>query len=128
MDLNELLKKLSNEIMFEFDKTKKIGHLRCQFGYDNQIANQFVSFEDMDDKVKKHQIDLKRVNEVCNVIQFDWIQNYEKIESLCPESPESPFGRKEINYFLQDSNVNYWIRLNPFGTTEYNCYIHIYHQ
>lgn len=128
MELHELKSKISNQIMFEFDKNKKIGHIRCQYGYHKQIANQFVPFQDMDEKVKQYQIDLKRVNEICDAIQFDWIQNYEKLESLCLNHPESESEKKETNYFLQDENVNYWIRLNPLGTSEYNCYIHIYHQ
>lgn len=126
MNTRKLLSNISKDIMFEFDKTKKISHLRCQFGYDRQIANQFVPFEGMDKKVKEYQIDLKRVNEVCNIIQFEWIQNYLNIEKLCVSS-EDASNMKETNYFLRDGDVNYWIRLNPFGVQQYNCYIHLYH-
>lgn len=126
MNTRELFSNISKDIMFEFDKTKKIGHLRCQFGYNRQIANQFIPFESMDKKVKEYQIDLKRVNEVCNIIQFEWIQNYLNIEKLCVSSKDAS-NMKETNYFLRDGNVNYWIRLNPFGVQQYNCYIHLYH-
>lgn len=126
MNTRELLSNILKDIMFEFDKTKKIGHLRCQFGYDRQIANQFIPFESMDKKVKEYQINLKRVNEVCNIIQFEWIQNYLNIEKLCVSSKDAS-NMKETNYFLRDGNVNYWIRLNPFGVQQYNCYIHLYH-
>lgn len=53
MNTRELFSNISKDIMLEFDKTKKIGHLRCQFGYDRQIANQFIPFESMDKKSKR---------------------------------------------------------------------------
>lgn len=77
-------------------------------------------------KVKECQIDLKRVNEVFNIVQFEWIQNYLNIEKLCVSSKDAS-NMKETNYFLRDGNVNYWIQLNSFGVQQYNCYIHLYH-
>lgn len=124
MKLNELTDKLTNEMNFEFDNDKKLGHLRCQFGKTSQIANQFIKQEDLSIKCKVHEIELNRIQEVVNVIQFDWIENYIHLENLCNGDD---WDKKETNYFFQDGNVNYWIRLNPFGTSEYNCYIHFYH-
>lgn len=133
MKAEDIIPKISSDIMFEFDNSKKIGHIRCQYGNQNQIANQFVPAENMTEKVKKHHLNIPEINKVCNILQYDWIQNYLRLESLCdnkkPNDKPSLFytEKKETNYFLQYKNVSYWIRLNPFGTENYNCYIHIYH-
>lgn len=124
MKLYELTDKLTDQMNFEFEKEKKLGHMRCQYGNSSQIANQFVKTDLFSDKSVKNEINLQRIQEVVNVIQFEWIENYEKLEMYCKGSE---WDKKETNYFLQDDNLNYWIRLNPFGTSDYNCYVHIYH-
>jgi hypothetical protein len=124
MKLYELTDKLTDQMNFEFDNAKKLGHMRCQYGNTKQIANQFVRQDDLSAKCSLHKIDLKRIQEIVNVMQFDWIENYERLEMYCRGKE---YDKVETNYFLQDGNVNYWIRLNPFGTSEYNMYIHIYH-
>jgi len=119
MKLDHLQLLLTKEMNFEFEKDKKIGHIRTQFNSKKLVANQFIPVENMSKKVKEHKLHLGKINGVCKTIQFDWIKNYDTIEELC--------NGEETNYFLQYENVNYWIRLNPFGTSEYNCYIHLYH-
>lgn len=119
MKLDHLKAILTKEMNFEFDKNKKIGHIRTQFNWEKLEANQFIPVSDMESKVKNHDIHLGKLNGVCKAIQFDWLKNYETIEELC--------DGQETNYFVQYENVNYWIRLNPFGISDYNCYIHIYH-
>lgn len=112
---------LKTECPFYFNKAKKLGHVRCQFGYEKQIANQFMGQEDLSEKIQKYNILLGPVNKTCNLIQFEWIRNYEYLTHLCK-------GEEEVNYFYQDEQCDYWIRLNSFGVNEYNCYIHIYHK
>jgi hypothetical protein len=124
MKLYQLTDGLTDQINFEFNNDKKLGHLRCQYGNTKQIANQFVRQDNLTVKCVQHNIDLKKIQEVVNVIQFEWIENYEKLEKYCKGSE---YDKQETNYFFQDENVNYWIRLNPFGTSDYNMYIHIYH-
>ena len=119
MKLNHLELLLTKEMNFKFETDKKIGHIRTQFNWEKLVANQFIANDNMDKKVKEHNIHLGKINKACKVIQFDWLKNYEHIEELC--------DGKETNYFLQYENVNYWIRLNPFGISDYNCYIHLYH-
>jgi hypothetical protein len=125
MKLIDLLNNISSELNFEFDKEKKLGHLRCQYGSTNQIANQFVSTELFADKSKNNEINLNRIQEVVNVIQFNWIENFKNLENLCKGED---WSKEETNYFFIDENINYWIRLIPqYGTSEYNCYINVYH-
>ena len=119
MKLDHLQLLLTKEMNFKFEKDKKIGHVRTQFNWEKLVANEFIPVGDMKEKVKEHNLHLGKINGVCKAIQFDWLKNYETIEELC--------NGEETNYFVQYENVNYWIRLNPFGISEYNCYIHLYH-
>jgi hypothetical protein len=119
MKLDHLQALLTKEMNFKFEDNKKIGHIRTQFNWEKLEAKQFIPVSDMEAKVKDHNIHLGHLNGVCIAIQEKWLKNYETIEELCNE--------EETNYFVQYENVNYWIRLNPFGVKEYNCYVHMYH-
>lgn len=125
MKLHELTDIITDQMNFEFDKNKKLGHVRSQFGNDKLIANQFVASEDFSENLKKYNLNVNRINEVANVIQFEFVENFDGLLRSC----KGINSKEETNYFLQDSNINYWIRLIPtFGTSEYNCYIHFYHE
>jgi hypothetical protein len=124
MKLYQLTDGLTDQMNFEFNNDKKLGHLRCQYGNKKQIANQFISTDLFKEKSKNNEIDTQRIQEIVNVMQFEWIENYEKLEMYCKGNE---YDKQETNYFFQDGNLNFWIRLNPFGVAEYNLYIHIYH-
>ena len=125
MKIDSVLDAISTDIMFPFEADKKIGHLRCQFGEEKQIANQFIPTEGFEKALETYHIDKNGLNEVLNVLQFDWIQNYAHMKQLC-QAPDDT--TKEKDYFLQWNQVNYWIRLHLFGTEDYNCYIYCYHE
>jgi hypothetical protein len=118
MKLDHLQALLTKEMNFKFEDNKKIGHIRTQFDWEKLVSRQFIPVADMESKVKDHNIHLGHLNGVCIAIQEKWLKNYETIEELC--------DGQEINYFVQNENVNYWIRLNPFEN-DHNCYIHFYH-
>ena len=122
--MQNILNKISKEMMFDFDKNKKIGHIRCQFGDSKLIANQFIAVDGSKELIIKNNIKIEEINKIVNKILNEWIKNYDQLEELC-EGEDC--NKKETNYFLQNENVNFWININAIGTKEYNCYIHIYH-
>ena len=125
MKLHELTDLLTNKMNFEFEKQKKLGHVRVQFGNEKLIANQFVPSEDFADNLKKYNLESKKINDVVNCIQFELLGNFENLLLYCTGIN----SKDETNWFLQEGHINYWIRLIPtFGTSEYNCYIHFYHE
>lgn len=105
----------SKELTWEFNKDKKIGHMRCQLKSNGLEANQWISEQKL-----THDI---------NAVAHEIIQvvgNYDNlVDSFC--NGKEGF-ENETKYFYQKNGINYWIRTLPIGEFEYNLYINVYHQ
>lgn len=116
------MKMLTKEKVFEFDMTKKIGHVRSQFGFKGLIAQQFVRttekaiYEVIEDAHKVDQVNEQILKEIKNL--------YNLVDEFCEGNEGYEY---HYNLYYSDDNANYWVRLIPV-VDDYNCYISIYHK
>lgn len=117
---------LKSDIMWEFNKEKKLGHIRCDFdrGRASKPFSTWFKSDNMQYLVKKHSIDLKKIDSTINCILESKIDSYDKVVELCG----GKIGYSaENSVYLQRDECNYWIRLIPVKE-DYNIYISVYTQ
>lgn len=76
------MKELRKEKYFNYESTELLGVMRFDF-YDGALANQWNPRELITEMNNKKQIDLKKLQQELNHIQFDLISNFEKVIELC---------------------------------------------
>jgi len=76
------MKELSKEKYFNYDSKELLGVMRFDF-YDGRLANQWSPRDLIIELNSKKEIDLKKLQQELNYIQFDLINNYEKVVELC---------------------------------------------
>lgn len=73
---------LARENTFNYDSRELLGVMRFDF-YDGRLANQWNPKELISELNKRSEIDLKRLQEELNYIQFTLIQDFKKVVELC---------------------------------------------
>lgn len=76
------MKELCKEKYFNYESTELIGVMRFDF-YDGSLANQWNPRELIIEMNNKKQINLKKLQQELNYVQFDLISNFEKVVELC---------------------------------------------
>ena len=76
------MNKLSKEKTFEYDSKELLGVMRFDF-YDGGLANQWNPRGLIIELNNKKEIDLKRLQEELNYIQFTLIKDFSKVVELC---------------------------------------------
>ena len=109
---------LTKEKVFVFDITKKLGHVRAEFGFKGLNASQFV--KTIDDKIQDYA-DPQRIDTAVNKL-LEEVKNLDHIIELTDGFEGYEY---HSNLFYADDNCNYWIRVIPV-IHDYNCYISIY--
>ncbi|MFW5962164.1 MAG: hypothetical protein ACOCQR_00935 [bacterium] len=107
--------KLEREMMFEFNKDLKVGHMKYDWvSGSNHFANKWVPTQLSNDVGKQ---ELQEVQSVINSISED-ISHIDQYDAICEND-----DRDIINFFTQSDNFNFWVRLEP----DYDIYyIHAY--
>jgi hypothetical protein len=110
---------------FEFDQTKKLGHMRCDFdrGLDIRPFRTWFPTGNLEKASKEYGIDVKdldgAVNFVCNEVN-----TYSKLMEYVGYL-ENPYD--SVNYYFQYKNIDVWVRMIP-AKDDYNMYISLYHR
>ena len=76
------MKELSKEKSFEYSSKELLGVMRFDF-YDGGLANQWNPRDLIIELNDKKEIDLKKLQQELNYIQFELIDNFNNIVSLC---------------------------------------------
>lgn len=76
------MKKLSKEKYFNYDNEELLGVMRFDF-FDGTLSNQWNPRELIIEMNNKKQIDLKKLQQELNHVQFDLVNNFAKIVELC---------------------------------------------
>lgn len=118
----ELLK----ECPFEFDKEKKLGHMRCDYdgGQDIRPYKTWHGRSDIEEICDILGIDLEELDEAINFVCNDCCPTYTKFKKYVGYL-ENPYDH--VNYFFQHKNIDVWVRMIP-AKSDYNMYINLYHR
>ena len=76
------MSKLSKEKYFDYDSKELLGIMRFDF-YDGAISNQWNPKDLIIGLNNKKQIDLEKLQEEINYIQFELINNFDNLIELC---------------------------------------------
>ncbi|MDU4318687.1 MULTISPECIES: hypothetical protein [Clostridium] len=76
------MKKLSKEKTFDYGSKELLGVMRFDF-YDGRLANQWNLRELIIELNDRKEIDLKKLQEELNYIQFTLIKDFNKVVELC---------------------------------------------
>ncbi len=112
-----MMKELSKEKYFNYDSKELLGVMRFDF-YDGALANQWNPRDLIIDLNNKKKIDLKKLQQELNYIQFNLINNYEKVIELC----EGVGYKNETLLYIDFEISKYVIKLIPVR----DCYSYIY--
>ena len=106
---------LGTKLCWEFDMSKKIGHIRAHFN-DGRLSSHWVSgLNNLSDK------EWGEIGLISDEV-FKIITCLNKVIELCEGSN---LATGEANYYCQSENLNFWIRLNP-QKGEHQVYVHAY--
>ncbi|MGU8481617.1 hypothetical protein ACV3OD_12375 [Clostridium perfringens] len=76
------MKELSKEKSFEYSSKELLGVMRFDF-YDGGLANQWNPRDLIIELNDKKEIDLKKLQQELNYIQFDLIKSFDTVVSFC---------------------------------------------
>lgn len=102
------MKKLSEEKTFNYDSKELLGVMRFDF-YDGRLANQWNARELIIELDNKKEIDLKKLQEELNYIQFTLIKEFNKVVEICNGTGYS----NETLVYIDLDIAKYVIKLIP---------------
>lgn len=111
------MKELCKEKYFNYESKELLGVMRFDF-YDGALANQWNPRELIIELNNEKQIDLKKLQQELNQVQFDLIINFKKVVELCG-------GRgynNETLLYIDFEVAKYVVKLIPVR----DCYSYIY--
>ena len=111
------MKTLRKEKYFNYDNKELLGVMRIDFN-DGRLANQWNPRELIIELNKKKEIDLKKLQQELNHIQFDLINNYERVVELCGGTGYD----NETLVYVDFEIGKYIVKLIPVRA----CYSYIY--
>ncbi|MEO2506556.1 hypothetical protein ABHA01_02070 [Clostridium paraputrificum] len=99
---------LSKEKIFNYDSKELLGVMRFDFYY-GRLANQWNARELIIELNNKKEIDLKKLQEELNYIQFTLIKDFNKVVELCNGTGYD----KETLVYIELEEGNYVVKLIP---------------
>lgn len=112
-----MMNKLSKEKCFNYDSKELLGVMRFDF-YDGALGNKWNPRDLIIELNNKKEINLKKLQEELNYIQFDLINNYENVVELCGGTG---YDRETLLY-VDFEMAKYVVKLTPVR----DCYSYIY--
>lgn len=109
------MKSLRKQKYFEYDSKDLLGVMRFDF-YDGRLANQWNPRKVIIELNDKKMIDLSKLQQELNYIQFQLLNNYEKVIELCEGTGydnetllyiDFEFGKYVIKLILVRDNYSY---------------------
>jgi hypothetical protein len=118
--------KLLEECPFEFDKEKKLGHMRVDWdgGRDIKPFSTWFPVSDFEKKIEQYQIPISEILNATRWVTTERIPKFSEVVTLCG-GYQGHFDSK--NYYFQFGNCDYWLRLIP-AKDDYNLYINVFHR
>ena len=77
-----MINKLSKEKYFNYDSKELLGVMRFDF-YDGRLSNQWSPRDLIIELNNRREIDLRKLQQELNYIQFELIDNFNKVVELC---------------------------------------------
>lgn len=102
------MNELSKEKTFDYDSKELLGVMRFDF-YDGRLANQWNAKDLIIELNNKKEIDLKKLQEELNCIQFTLIKDFNKVVELCKGTGYD----KETLVYIELEEGKYIIKLIP---------------
>lgn len=108
-----------SEELFSIENDKKIGVMRIDW-YDGRLANRWNPTELLIRLNNEKNIDLKQLQQELNIIQFDKLDKFHKVEKLCGGTGYD----KEKLFYVIGKNQRYAVKLIPVKDSY--SYIYVY--
>ena len=102
------MNKLSKEKYFNYDSKELLGVMRFDF-YDGRLSNQWNPSELIIELNNRREIDLRKLQQELNYIQFTLIEEFNKVVELCNGTGYD----KETLVYIELEEGNYVIKLIP---------------
>lgn len=103
-----MINKLSKEKYFNYDSKELLGVMRFDF-YDGRLSNQWNPRELIIEMNDRKLIDIKKLQQELNYIQFTLIKEFEKVVELCNGTGYD----KEVLVYIELEEGKYVIKLIP---------------
>lgn len=103
-----MINKLSKEKYFKYDSKELLGVMRFDF-YDGRLSNQWNPRELIIEMNDRKLIDLKKLQQELNYIQFTLIEEFNKVVELCNGTGYD----KETLVYIELEEGKYVIKLIP---------------
>ncbi|WP_238881770.1 hypothetical protein [Clostridium sp. YIM B02551] len=113
------MKELCKEKYFNYESKELLGVMRFDF-YDGSLANQWNPRELIIELNNEKQIDLKKLQQELNQVQFDLIINFKKVVELCGGTGYN----NETLLYIDFEVAKYVVKLIP--VRDYYSYIYTY--
>ena len=114
-----MINKLSKEKYFKYDSKELLGVMKFDF-YDGRLSNQFNPSKLIIQMNDRKLIDIKKLQQELNYIQFTLIEEFNKVIDLC-----NGIGyEKETLVYIELEEGKYVIKLIPVKDSY--SYIYIY--
>lgn len=102
------MKKLNKEKTFDYDSKELLGVMRFDF-YNGRLANQWNPRELIIELSDRKEIDLKKLQQELNYIQFTLIKDSNKVVELC----NGTGYEKETLVYIELQEGKYVVKLIP---------------
>ena len=103
-----MINKLSKEKYFKYDSKELLGVMRFDF-YDGRLSNKWNPRELIIEMNDRKLIDLKKLQQELNYIQFTLIEDFNKVVELCNGTGYD----KETLVYIELEEGKYVIKLIP---------------
>lgn len=102
------MKELSKEKSFEYSSKELLGVMRFDF-YDGRLANQWNPRDLIIELNNRREIDLKKLQQELNYIQFTLVEDFNKVVEICNGTGYD----KETLVYIELEEGKYVIKLIP---------------
>ena len=114
-----MINKLSKEKYFNYDSKELLGVMRFDF-YDGRLSNQWNPRDLIIELNNRREIDLRKLQQELNYIQFTLIEEFNKVVELCNGNGYD----KETLVYIELEEGKYVIKLIPVKDSY--SYIYVY--
>lgn len=95
-------------ITFQIEETKRLGNMRIDW-YDGKLCNQWNPINLLTDSKTSSKIDLGKLQQELNYLQFELLPSFQKVEEYCNGTGYD----KEQIFTISLEYFNYAIKLKP---------------
>jgi len=101
-------KDLVKGLTFEIDEKKRLGNMRIDW-YDGRLCNQWNPTELLNELRTDMKIDLKKLQQEVNYLQFELLSDFQRVEKYCNGTG---YDLEQI-FTISLEYCNYAVKLKP---------------